>query len=329
MLNKRNIEIFYLICCFVILVPISLVYSQNKELKKVTFLPLWIPQEQFAGYYMAKEKGIYEKYGLDVKILQGGVGNDIPAMLKDGIADFGVMFLYSGVIERASGMNIVNIGQIFQQSDMIFVAKKKSGIKTINDFNGKKIGIWRTVAKELTSGFLQSHNIKATIIEFDKGINLFLKDAVDIVVMMNYNEYSRMINSGINEDEVVKFKFSDYNLNFPEDGIYCMNDTYVKDPDLCKNFVKASIEGWQYSLNNIDETVKVLDKYKELAKVSYNRVHSLWMLKSMKKMLYPAKKNVGAGVLLEADFDSLSNFLYKNKFINHKPSFSDFYKGGK
>ncbi len=130
-----------LMAAMLALVPLSVCTAQAGELKKVSFLPAWVPQQQFAGYYMAKEKGIYEKYGLDVDIRNGGYTHNVAASLKSGDVDFGIMFLYSAVMERAKGTRVVNIAQIFQRSSIMFVAKKSSGIKSIQDFNGKRIGI--------------------------------------------------------------------------------------------------------------------------------------------------------------------------------------------
>jgi NitT/TauT family transport system substrate-binding protein len=322
-----NMKSQFLLLGFLVLIPLDMSRPQSKELKKITFLPSWVPQQQFAGYYMAKEKGIYEKYGLDVTIMTGGYAHDVTTSLKSGETDFGIMFLYTGVMERAKGTKLVNIGQIFQRSGIMFIAKKKSGIKTLKDFNGKKIGIWRTSATELTTGFLRKHNINAEIVPFDKGINVFLKDAVDITVMMNYNEYKRLINSGINPDEIITFNFYDHEMNFPEDGIYCMENTYKSDPELCKNFVEASIEGWTYALTNTDETIEVINKYQKSAMIPYNRSHSLWMLNSMKDIISASDKNIKEGNLLKSDYDNLTNFLYENKYITKKPLYGDFYNG--
>ena len=322
----NNIKRTFLLWGCIAFIPLVLCYPQNKELKRVTFLPMWVPQSQFAGYYMAKEKGIYEKHGLDVTILTGGDSHDVKASLKNGEATFGTMFLYTGVMERAKGTKLVNIGQIFQRSAIMFVAKKQSGVQTLQDFNGKKIGVWRTVERELTAGFLNKHHVKAEIIPFNNAINIFLEGAVDITVMMNYNEYKRMINAGINPDEVTTFRFSDFGMDFPEDGIYCMQGTFDRDPKLCREFVNASIEGWAYALANTDETLAVINRLKADAKISSNRSHSLWMLNQMKDMIHPAGKSTREGTLLKSDFESLTSFLYENAFITTKPLYEDFYK---
>jgi len=309
------------------LLSVQLVYPQNQALKKVNFLPMWVPQPQFAGYYMAKEKGIYEKYGLDVNIISGGYSKDVPSFLKEGKADLGIMYLSSALRERSRGTGIVNIGQIFQRSEIMFVAKKSSGIKTINDFRGKKIAVWRTVLVELTSGFLKKHNISAEVININEGVNIFLKDAVDICAVMYYNEYNSLLNFGIDPKELSVFYFRDFEMDFPEDGIYCMEQTYKNDPDLCEKFVKASIEGWDYALLHTEESLKVLGAYQKLGIIKDNLTHSKWMLNSMKDLIRPPGKNVISGELLEADYINTAKFLLKNKFIDTIPKFSIFFRG--
>lgn len=302
-------------------------FSQSQTLKKVNFLPLWVPQSQFAGYYMAREKGFYEKYGLDVRIINGGYTKDVPTYLKEGKADFGIMYLSTAIKERAGGTSLVNIGQIFQRSEIMFVTKKSSEIKNIQDFNGKKIAVWRTVLEELTTGFLKKHNINAEVIRINEGVNIFLKDAVEICAVMYYNEYNNLINFGIDPEELNVFYFRDYDMNFPEDGIYCMEKTFNEDPELCRNFVKASIEGWKYALIHPEESLKVLRRYQRLENVMDNVAHSEWMLNSMDYLIHPVGKKVKTGELLESDFNNTVKFLTRNKIIDTRPEFSVFFKG--
>jgi NitT/TauT family transport system substrate-binding protein len=87
----------------------QLVFAQGEPLRKVRFIPQWSPQSQFAGYYMAEEKGIYKKYGLDVTIIDGGFNKNVITHLKEGKADIGTLILSSGINERAKGTKLVNI----------------------------------------------------------------------------------------------------------------------------------------------------------------------------------------------------------------------------
>ncbi|MDD4922143.1 MAG: ABC transporter substrate-binding protein [Bacteroidales bacterium] len=315
------------ILLIIFLLSAQLGISQEQALKKVNFLPLWIPQPQFAGYYMAKEAGIYKKYGLDVNIIHGGFVKDVPVYLKEERATFGIMYLSSAIKERAKGIPLVNVGQIFQSSDIMFVSKKKSGIKSIKDFSGKKIAVWRTVLEELTVGFLKKHQIKADVIRINEGVNIFLKDAVDICAVMYYNEYNNLINFGINPDELNVFYLRDYGMDFPEDGIYCLESTYGKDPKMCDAFVKASIEGWNYAFLHPQESLNVLKKYQKQEKVIDNKAHAEWMLEAMKSLIKPAGKKVRSGELLINDYRDAVQFLKNNKEINTETEFSLFYRG--
>ncbi len=328
-----KIEQYYLIKgkVFILLAILLLlsnsIFSQNEKLQKITFVPMWFPQPQFAGYYMAKEKGIYEKYGLDVNIINGGYSKNVFSMLKNSEVDLGILYLSGAIKQRANGNKLVNIAQLFQHSEILFVSKKTSGINSLKDFNGKKIAIWRTILTELTEGFLKKHNIVAEVIKINGGVNIFLKDAVDICAVMNYNEYNSLINYGLNPDELDVFPFKDYGMDFPEDGIYCMEKAFNENPTLYKNFVAASLEGWKYALSNSDEALMVLQKYQKIAKVQISKTHAEWMLKSMKYLVLPNDKNVNIGSLLETDFNNTVDFLFENQIIGNRPSFTDFYKG--
>ena len=112
------------------------------ELKKFRFLPQWQPQAQFAGYYVAKDKGIYEKYGVDLIMLRGGPDSPPSELLAGGKADIATMFLSEAIQKKAEGIDLVNIGQIVQRSGFMLVARKSSGILTPKDLNGRKVSIW-------------------------------------------------------------------------------------------------------------------------------------------------------------------------------------------
>jgi len=116
--------------------PIT-VDAESGELKKVTCLPHWIPQAQFAGLYVAKDLGIYEKYGLDVTIITGGFDHPGIEYLKQGKVDFVTLFLSAAIQERSKGLKLINVAQTSQRSAQVLVAKKTSGISEPADLDGK------------------------------------------------------------------------------------------------------------------------------------------------------------------------------------------------
>jgi NitT/TauT family transport system substrate-binding protein len=99
--------------------------------KHVRLALQWSPQAQFAGYYMAQEKGIYDSNGLDVEILPGTTSMNGCEKVRQGQAEFGTAFLSDGLQQRSEGVPFVNIGQFIQRSALMLVTRKDSGIKTI------------------------------------------------------------------------------------------------------------------------------------------------------------------------------------------------------
>ena len=102
----------------------------------------WVTQAQFAGYYVAKEKGFYDEAGLDVTIKAGGPDINPSQVIAGGGADVVVDWMPSALATREKGVPLVNIAQIFQQSGMMLTCRKDSGIKTPADFKGHTLGVW-------------------------------------------------------------------------------------------------------------------------------------------------------------------------------------------
>ena len=115
---------------------------QPPAANRVTLMPLWSPQAQFAGYYVGIDKGIYARHGLDVVLLPAGPGRSPVDALSTGKADFAVLWLTTALQRRDQGLPLVNLAQMVQRSSMMLVSKRSSGIRSIADMNGRKVGLW-------------------------------------------------------------------------------------------------------------------------------------------------------------------------------------------
>ena len=121
-----------------VLIPIPIVGAGEIALKKVTFITQWVPQAQFAGYYVALEQGIYKKYGIDLTILAGGPGRASADLLRDRKADFATLWLSTGIQMRSEGIRVLNIAQMVQRSALMLVAKKKERYPTPQGHGSEK-----------------------------------------------------------------------------------------------------------------------------------------------------------------------------------------------
>ena len=329
----KGIQIL-LLMFFVWFEPCAMVWGE--KLTKVSFIPHWIPQAQFAGYYVAHEKGFYRKHFLSVDILQGGPERPPSELLEKGQADFGTMFLSSGIVKRANGVKLLGIAQTGQRSALMLIAKKSSGIKTPKDVQGKKVGLWGDDFRIQPQSFFQRYNLVVRIIPQSTTPNLFLRGGVDVASAMWYNEYHMLLAAGLNADELTVFSLSDHGLNFPEDGIYCMEETFNKHPQLCRHFVQASLEGWQYAFAHPEEALDIVMKYVTKANVATNRMHQKWMLECMKDLILPPGTDSPFGSLpngTDIVFGSLQSETYyqvakeleKYGLIDNIPNFYNFF----
>jgi NitT/TauT family transport system substrate-binding protein len=303
--------------------------SGQNPLKKVSFIPQWFPQAEFAGYYVALDKGIYKTHGIDLTIIPGGAERSSVDYVVSKKADFGGTWLSTAIQQRAQGLKLVNIGQVIQRSALMFIVKKTSGIETPQDMNGKKVGLWRGDFQLQPMAFLRKYNLKVKVITQPTStdyIDLFLMDALDVATAMWYNEYHLIINSGLNPDELNTFFFHDYGLNFPENGIYTLEETYQKDPGLCCAFAKATMEGWEYCFNHREEALDIVIKYMKELHIPASRVHQRWMLERMIDIIQPLEKSVSIGTLLPGDYERVARILLESGLINEIPPFEEFYK---
>ena len=233
--------------------------------EKVSFLPQWSPQAQFAGYYTAYEKGFYKKYGIDLTIITGGPDKQALDWLEKGKADFATAWLSTALRNRSRGVKLVNVAQLIERSALMLVARKSSGISKPEDLNGKRVSTWGGDFAIRPSLFFKKYDLKVENIPQAYSLNLFLRGGVDAASAMWYNEYPPIIDSGINPDELSTIFYYDYGLNFPEDGIYTLEETFSKNPGAVRAFVKASIEGWLYAFSHSDEALDIVLDYMKTA----------------------------------------------------------------
>ncbi len=308
-----------------VLIPIAAQAEAN--LKKVVFIPQWVPQAQFAGYYFAAEQGIYRKHGLDVTILSGGPQSP-PSLdlLREGKADFATLWLSTGIQARARGLNLVNIGQVLPRSALMLVAKKTRGIRSPRDINGKKVGLWGPMFQVQPRAFFKKYGLDVSIVPQSFSVNLFLRDGVDVASAMWYNEYHTILASGLNPEELTTFFFHEHGLKFPEDGIYVLEDRFKQDPEMCRSFVKASTEGWLAAFAHKEKTLDMVMKNLKREYMPANRVHQRWMLERMKDLILPSDKSGLNVQLFPADYYRVAASLHSSGLIDRIPEFTSFYQ---
>ncbi len=110
--------------------------------ERVTLQLKWVTQAQFAGYYVAKDKGFFKAEGIDIVIKPGGPDIAPPQVIAGGGADVIVEWMPAALAAREKGVSLVNIAQPFKRSGMMLTCRKDAGVATPADFKDKTLGVW-------------------------------------------------------------------------------------------------------------------------------------------------------------------------------------------
>ena len=226
---------------------------------KLTLQLQWVTQAQFAGYYVALDKGYYSDENLDVTIKPGGPDIAPPQVLAGGGADLMLNWMPSALAAREKGVPLVNIAQPFKSSGLQLTCRKETGITSPQDFRGKTIGVWFYGNEYPFLSWMSQLGIPTDggsngVTVLKQGINVdhILQKQADCISTMTYNEYWQVIDAGISPNDLVIFKYQDQGVATLEDGIYVMEDR-LKDPafeDQMVRFVRASMKGWKWAEEN-------------------------------------------------------------------------------
>ena len=273
--------------------------------KKVVFMPQWIPQSQFAGYYLALEKGFYAEEGLDVEIRHiTGLGTDVPEdhLVQDEVQIAGMQFLQA-LLYQAGGAELVNVLQVTQNTGLACVSQQE--IASLHDLDGKRVGRWLKGYSEICRIIEREESIFFEWVPFKRGINLFIYGAVDATLCYTYSELLLLEQSRGRIPESHIYRFADSMIDFPEDGLYVTRSYYDKNKETVDAFVRASVKGWNYAREHRDEAVASCRKYLKAAGIKTNDSFQKLMLDAYLEL--QVNHNTG-----KADFAPISRETFES-----------------
>ncbi|MBL6626329.1 MAG: ABC transporter substrate-binding protein [Alphaproteobacteria bacterium] len=227
----------------------------------------WVTQAQFAGYYVALDKGYYKDENLDVTIKPGGPDIAPPQVLAGGGADLMLNWMPSALAARERGLPLVNIAQPFKSSGLQLTCRKETGITSPEDFRGKTIGVWFFGNEYPFLSWMSQLGIPTdggdngvTVLKQGFNVDPLLQKQADCISTMTYNEYWQVIDAGISPDDLVVFKYQDQGVSTLEDGIYVLEDRLADAAfqDQLVRFVRASMKGWKWAEENPDAAADIV-----------------------------------------------------------------------
>ena len=303
---------FFLLCSCVL-------YAQ-----RIVFTPQWTPHSQFAGYYVAQEKGFYKKAGVEVDFQHPSASYSAANRLLEGSSDIITQQLVQAMILIDQGMPIVHILQTSQRNSLVLVSRSDT-LRTLQDLKGKKVGIWKAGFGDLAYIMDTEKELNIKWVPFLESVNLFLSGAIDATLAMDYNEYQKIRVSGHEDKPVIRFSDTEY--DYPEDGLYVSEEFYKLHPDKVKAFAEASRKGWEWAHEHPEETLDIVMKWVAKENVHTNRIHQKWMLEKILALQCRDGEKKPSFQLYSETIDRLNELLLKHRRI-HYPINIEKLKGG-
>lgn len=296
--------------------------AHTRGLTHISLVLKWLPQAQFAGYYVALKKGYYAKEGLDLSIQPGGPTIVPEQVVSNGGADFGIDWLPSLLAEREHGENLVNIAQIYQATGMRLISFKSQHITSFADLKGKTVGVWwagnqyQFLACMNKIGINPDTQMKVIHQGFD--MNGFLNHSQDASSAMTYNEIGVVLEAGVKMSQLNVLDYNQCGVSMLEDGLYARADWLAKNGDLAVRFLRASIRGWQDVVKDPVAAGKIVYSYDTSGVMKLN--HQIFMAQQVVPLImYGPAKTKGIGYMDPVAFNRTATLSLRYKVITKMP----------
>ena len=278
--------------------------SAQDELVEIRLQLQWVTQSQFAGYYAALDLGFFEDEGLNVTILEGAVELVPQQVVASGGAEFGLSWVPKVLESNEAGVNLVNIAQIFQRSGTLMVSFEETGVESVEDFAGLRVGTWgfgnehELFAAMRGVGIDPENTDDVTVVQQPFDMSLLLNRELDVAEAMTYNEYAQVLEQ-VNPDtgelyqpeELNVIDFNDVGTAMLQDLVFASANWLAEEgnEDIAVAFLRAVYRGWIYCRENFDECVEiVLDNGSTLGES-----HQQWQLNEINKLIWPSPAGIG------------------------------------
>jgi len=260
----------------------------------------WLPQAQFAGFYVAKGLEFFQREGLSVSLEPGGPSVNGLQRLRDGEVDVTIAWTSDALDMRRQGAQLVNVAQLLQRPGTMLVCSAASGVQKAADLKGKRVGTW-FLGDEFDVGYwLQRYGLgldAVRLVEQKPAARDLLNGQVDCATAMSYNEFQTILQAGALQSDLFTVRFAEENSGVLEDGLY-VRASDLQDPvkrDRLARFLRSLAAGWRYTARHPDEAVAITERFMD----SSNTTHQKAMLREILQLM---DLNKGYGLLDPATF---------------------------
>ncbi len=242
---------------------------------KLIFTPQWSAQAQFAGYYVAQEKGFYKQAGINVEIVHPSVTQSAMSRIRNNESHATTLQLVQAMDIIDNGIPLVNILQTSMNNALVIASRRNKNPLTQK---GAKVGIWNAGFGQIAICMSIKEGLDYQWIPYASNINLFVSGAIDATLAMSYNEYYQLVQAGFIPTKDNVYRFCEHGYNVQEDGVYMARDYYMKHKEQAHRFAAASRKGWEWAAAHPEETLDIVMRYVQKDHIATNRILQQLML---------------------------------------------------
>lgn len=328
--KHKSMKKTIIILTFILIAGAAVFFILNKEKNQqikyvgdkddVNVVLKWTHQAQFAGNYVAAQKGFYEEQGIEANLIPYSEENKPIEAVVSGKATFGITGADELILAREKGLPVKAFAVIYKINPVVAYSLKKSGITKPSDFVGKTVGIEKEVNVEYLYAAMMSKlkidRSKIKEIPIGSTATELLEGKTDVSTGYVINEPHQAIAAG---QDVNIILMADFGVNMYADVLFATEDTINTNPFLVERFLRGTLKGWQYAIENVDEAVGITLKYA----AGSTRSHEEYMLNSSLSLVNDGESPLGW--MDKNKWAQVSAILYEQKISEKEVNVSNAY----
>ena len=260
MFPRRLILLLTLFC--------SLLVGAQPIGSKIVFTPQATAQAQFAGYYVALEQGFYAEEGLDVEIVHPYVTQSAVESIWEGVCIATTLPLPMAMKTIDNGLPLVNILQTSMNSGLMVVSRSGEDPWALKK---ARVAAFRAGFGLMAQAYAALYQIDFEPVTTASMVNLFTAGAVDATLAMSFDEYYKLLQTGLVSPDRGIYRFEEGEYNIQEDGVYVTRAFYEAHREACEGFARASRRGWEWVSEHREEALDLVMRYVKEHRIATNR----------------------------------------------------------
>lgn len=277
-MNRKKLNVLFGLAITTAIILTACGSTASGPADTVTVQLSWFHGVEYAGFYTAVEKGYYAEENIEVVLNAGGPELNPLDEVANGNAQFGIGSGDSLILAEADGQEFVSVATIYRDNPLAITSLAGDNIQRPEDLVGKTVG---TYSLDLSSysdllflAFmsrtgLEQNSMDYALIEDFFGANEIKSGNMDAMTGMFATDQQVMTRQV--GDDINLMYYKDYGVDVYINAIFATEEYLQNNEDLVARFVRATLRGYQYAVENPNEVAEFALQYDETLDLEYQQ----------------------------------------------------------